>query len=194
VSGRRRQFVRGQYAVAIAIPIGKQSERGRDEFGAIDLAVIIAILGIRHGAAGRRRSCIGAPSFGRTTARRRTASATARTAARTISRPTAGSTAPLTGAALRRVRLPSHLRFMAQHALHRLYRHQPVAILIHQAEAALHIGGHLVTGDAPVPIGIGSPGATFGRSRRLGQQRCRRQKCDSELDSRKTWAKMHEGS
>jgi hypothetical protein len=185
----RRQFVRGQYAVAIAIPIGKQSECGREKFGAVDLAIIITILGIRHRTTRwrrRRRPGIGALSFGRTTARRRTTSASAST-------PT-GSTAPLAGAALRRFRLPSHLRFVAQHALHRPYRHQPIAILIHQAEAALHIGGHLVTGDAPVPIGIGSPRATFGRSRRLGQQRCRRQKCDSELDSRKTWAKMHEGS
>ena len=51
------------------------------------------------------------------------------------------------------------LSLMAQHALHRLHRHQSVAIRVHQAEAALHIGAHLVARDAAVPVGIRRPGA-----------------------------------
>lgn len=153
----RRQFVRGQQAVAVAILIGEQGQRGREKFGTVDLAIVIAILRIRHGAARREgRRTVGTGTALLPATRRRPTSATR-------------TTTPLAGAALRRIHLTVRLRLMPQHALHRLYRDQSVIVLIHQAETTVHIGDHLFAGDATVAIGIGRPGAAFRRGWGLSQ-------------------------
>ena len=55
---RGRQFVAGQHAVAVAIAIGEQFIDGGEKFGAVDLAILVAIF--RAGDAIGRRA-IAAP-------------------------------------------------------------------------------------------------------------------------------------
>jgi hypothetical protein len=69
---------------------------------------------------------------------------------------------------------------MTQHPLHRLHRHQPIAVLVHQTEAALHIGAHLVPRDSAVAIGIRRPGTVVGTIGRLRQKRRGSEQRDSE--------------